>query len=147
MHGKVPPFCANAPALVPAALGHVFRAAKCRRNRGRSVPGHCFAKCKRSSNQFILIALSVLALACLGCLPAVASASGPPTIEYLPTHPLRNHEATIHFTVDPEGLETTYEVQKGLKAGQYETDNQFMWTSELPAGNEPVAKEVKFPAY
>jgi hypothetical protein len=88
----------------------------------------------------------LLALVGLACLPAVAAASGPPTIEYLSPHPLRNHEATVHFTVDPEGLETTYEVQYGSKAGEYKPNN-YLWTRELPAGDEPVAGQAAFPAY
>lgn len=82
----------------------------------------------------------------MACLPAVAAASGPPTIEYLPTHPLRNHEATVHFTVDPNGFETTYEVEYGLKAGEYKTPHE-LWDGELPAGEEPVAGKAKFPAF
>lgn len=88
----------------------------------------------------------LLALVGLACLPAVAAASGAPSIAYLTPHPLRNHEATVHFTVDPEGLETTYEVEYGLKAGEYFANNE-LWTRELPAGDEPVAGEAKFPAF
>lgn len=88
----------------------------------------------------------LLVLVGMACLPAVAAASGPPAIEYLAPHPLRNHEATVHFTVDPEGLETTYEVEYGLKAGEYKPNN-YLWTRELPAGEEPVAGKAKFPAY
>ncbi len=88
----------------------------------------------------------LLVLVGMACLPAVAAASGPPAIEYLAPHPLRDHEATVHFTVDPEGLETTYEVEYGLKAGEYKPNN-YLWTRELPAGEEPVAGEAKFPAY
>ncbi len=87
-----------------------------------------------------------LALIGLACLPAAAAASGPPAIEYLTPHPLRNHEATVHFTVDPEGLETTYEVEYGLKAGEY-FPNHELWTRELPAGDEPMAGEATFPAF
>lgn len=91
-------------------------------------------------------AVILLVLAGMACLPAVAAASGPPVIEYLAPHPLRNHEATVHFTVDPNGLETTYEVEYGKKAGEY-FPNNYPWTRELPAGDEPVAGEAKFPAY
>ena len=92
------------------------------------------------------IAATLLALAGLACLPAVAAASAPPSIEYLTPHPLRNHEATLHFTVDPEGLETTYEVEYGLKAGEYFPYN-YLWTRELPARDEPVPGEAMVPAY
>lgn len=88
----------------------------------------------------------LLVLVGMACLPAVAAASGPPVIEYLAPHPLRNHEATVHFTVDPNGLETTYEVEYGNKAGEY-FPNNYLWTRELPAGEGPVAGEAKLPAY
>lgn len=92
------------------------------------------------------IGVATLALAVFACLPAVAAASAPPAIQYLSPQPLRNHEATLHFTVDPEGLETTYEVEYGLKAGEY-FPNNYLWTREVPAGDEPVAGEAKLPAY
>lgn len=88
----------------------------------------------------------LLALVGLACLPAAAAAAAAPTIEYLAPHPLRNHEATVHFTVDPEGLETTYEVEYGLKAGEYFANHE-LWDGELPVGDEPVAREAKFPAF
>jgi hypothetical protein len=79
-------------------------------------------------------------------LPASAAAAAPPAIEYLAPSPLRNHEATLRFTVDPEGLATSYEVEYGLKAGEY-FPYSYVWDRELPAGNEPVAGEAKVPAY
>lgn len=92
------------------------------------------------------IGVALLGLACLACLPAVAAAAAPPAIQYLSPHPLRNHEATLHFTVDPEGLETTYEVEYGFKAGEY-FPYHYLWTRELPAGEAPVPGEAKLPAY
>jgi len=48
-----------------------------------------------------------LALAAFLCLPAVAAASAPPAIvNGTPTN-VRNREATLHFSIDPEGLATT----------------------------------------
>jgi hypothetical protein len=92
------------------------------------------------------IGAALLGLVCLACLPAAAAAAASPTIQYLSPQPLRNHEATLHFTVDPEGLATVYEVEYGLKAGEY-FPNHYLWTRELPAGEEPVAGETKVPAY
>lgn len=89
---------------------------------------------------------AVFVLACLAYLPATAAASAAPAIEYLSPHPLRNHEATLHFTVNPEGLETHWEVEYGKEAGKY-FPNFETRQGELPAGNEPVALEVKVPAY
>ncbi|MGN6253817.1 MAG: hypothetical protein ACTHO8_02390 [Solirubrobacterales bacterium] len=92
------------------------------------------------------IAATFLVLVGCACLPAAAAAAGAPTIEYLAPHPLRNHEATVHFTIDPNGLETTYEVEYGLEAGEYEDQNE-LWDGELPAGEEPVAGKAKFPPF
>ncbi|MGN6663301.1 MAG: hypothetical protein ACTHK6_03680 [Solirubrobacterales bacterium] len=92
------------------------------------------------------IGATLLVLAGLACLPASAAAAGPPVIEYLAPHPLRNHEATVHFTVDPNGLETTYEVEYGFEAGEYRDPNE-LWDGELPAGEEPVAGKAKFPPF
>lgn len=88
----------------------------------------------------ILVVLLSLAL------PASAAAAAAPTIEYLPPSPLRNHEATLRFTVDPEGLATSYEVQYGRKAGEY-FPNNYLWDRELPAGEGPVQGKAKLPAY
>lgn len=88
--------------------------------------------------------LCLLFAVCL-CLPAAAAASGPPTIEYLAPEP-RNQEATVHFTIDPEGFETQYEVEYGPAAGDYNESNE-SWTGTLPAGDDPVALEATFPAF
>jgi hypothetical protein len=79
-------------------------------------------------------------------LPATAAASAPPAIQYLSPHPLRNHEATLNFTVDPEGLETSWELEYGKEAGKY-LPNFEMRQGKLPAGDEPVALKVTVPAY
>jgi len=59
---------------------------------------------------------------------------------------VRNHEATVHFTIDPEGFETEYEVEYGPAAGDYNEFNE-SWTGTLPAGDDPVALEATFPAF
>ena len=92
------------------------------------------------------IGVALLGLVCLACLPAVAAAAAPPAIQYLSPHPLRNHEATLHFTVDPEGLETSWELEYGQEAGKY-FPNFEIRRGELPAGEEPVALQVKVPAF
>jgi hypothetical protein len=92
------------------------------------------------------IGAALLGLVCLACLPAVAAAATPPAIQYLSPHPLRNHEATLHFTVDPEGLETHWEVEYGKEAGKY-FPNFEIRQGKLPAGDEPVALNVTLPAY
>ena len=88
----------------------------------------------------------LLALAGLACLPAAAAAATPPAAEYLTPHPLRNHEATLRFTVDPEGLATTWELEYGREAGEY-FPNFEIRNGELPAGEGPVTREVTVPAF
>lgn len=92
------------------------------------------------------VGATLLGLVCFVCLPATAAASGPPTIQYLAPHPLRNHEATMHFTVDPEGLETTWELEYGKEAGNY-FPNFEIRHGELPGGEEPMALQVTVPAF
>lgn len=92
------------------------------------------------------IGAALIVLVCLACLPATVAAAAAPAIEYLSPHPLRNHEATLHFTVDPEGLETHWELEYGKEAGKY-FPNFEIRQGELPAGTEPVALQVKVPAF
>jgi hypothetical protein len=87
--------------------------------------------------------LIFLTLAC--CLPASAAAAGPPTIEYFAPSPIRNHEATLRFSIDPEGLATHYEVKYGTAPGEYVPFS--FWEFELPAGDEPVTLEAELPAH
>ncbi len=77
------------------------------------------------------------ALAALACLPAAASAA-PPTIVNAPPSDIRNHEARVHFSIDPEGLETNYWVEYGETAG-YEEGEAGLYHWKLPAGDGPVA--------
>jgi hypothetical protein len=87
--------------------------------------------------------LSVLAIAV--CVPAAAAfAASAPTIEYGTPSPIRNHEATLHFTIDPGGLETMYEVEYA-QVGEEVRD----WGMSTPiaSGEEPVAVAVKIPRY
>lgn len=88
--------------------------------------------------------LFLLILAC--CLPASAAAASAPTIEYSAPSPLRNHEATLRFAVNPNGLDTSYEVEYGFEAGDYFEYN-YPWDRELPAGTEPVAGKAEIPAH
>lgn len=85
-----------------------------------------------------------LILAVFLCLPAAAAAA-PPQIEYLGSSP-RNKEATVQFAIDPNGLETEYEVEYGPEAGVY-NELSYFWNGTLPAGEDPVAREATFPAY
>lgn len=87
----------------------------------------------------------LLALAIFACLPALATAAGPPTIEYFAPDPVRNHEATLRFSIDPEGLATDYEVKYGTAPGEYVPFS--FWEFELPAGDEPVMLEARLPAF
>jgi len=80
------------------------------------------------------------------CIPAAAAASGPPAIGIGVPTDVRNHEATVHFSIDPEGLETEYEFEYGREAGVYFPFHS-LWDGELPAGDEAVPREAKLPAY
>jgi hypothetical protein len=88
--------------------------------------------------------LLFLTLAC--CLPASAVAAGPPTIEYFAPDPLRNHEATLRYAVDPEGLETEYWMEYGDAPGDY-FEYSYPWSGELPAGDDPVMRGAEVPAH
>jgi hypothetical protein len=87
--------------------------------------------------------LTVLAI-CV-CVPAAtAVAASAPTIDYSTPDPIRNHQATLRFSVDPNGLETMWEVEYA-RVGE-ELHNWEMPTA-IAAGEEPVAIEVKIPRY
>lgn len=87
------------------------------------------------------LAIAVLAL-CL--LPPLAAAASAPAIEYSAPDPVRNTEATLHFAVDPGGLETQYEVEIAKVGVELKS-----WEMPTPvaAGEEPVAQAVKVPRY
>lgn len=87
--------------------------------------------------------LLVLVWAC--CLPVSVAAASPPTIEYFAPSSIRNHEATLNFSIDPEGLATEFEIKYGTVPGVY--NPYTYWESELPAGNEPVTLKFKMPPY
>jgi hypothetical protein len=87
----------------------------------------------------------VLGLIALACVPALAVAA-PPSVEYLGPNQVRNHEATLWFSVDPNGLETTWEFEYGHEAGVY-YPNYEMRDETLPAGEEPVLLKVRVPGY
>jgi hypothetical protein len=86
--------------------------------------------------------LLVLTWCC--CVPAFAAAASAPTIEYGTPDPIRNTEATLHFTIDPGGLETTYEVEIAQVG---ESFHDWEMPGSVPAGEEPVAREVTVPRY
>ena len=99
-----------------------------------------------STLRFMRRATVCLILAGFLCLPALAAASGPPTIVGAAPSNVRNHEATIQFSIDPEGLETEYEFEYGREAGTYYPFH-YLWDGTLPAGDEAVLREAKLPAY
>jgi hypothetical protein len=77
-------------------------------------------------------------------VPAFAAAASVPTIEYGAPDPIRNHSATLHFSIDPGGQETQYEVdwaRVGEELSHWEMPNAVV------AGEEPVAQEVTIPRY
>jgi len=88
----------------------------------------------------------VLALLVFAALPAMAVAAAAPAIEYSTPSPIRNEEATLRFSIDPEGLETSYEVMYGEEAGVYHPFHEPI-DGVLPEGNEPVALEKKIPVF
>jgi len=88
----------------------------------------------------------VLALLALAALPAMAVASAAPAIEYSTPNPIRNHEATLRFSVDPEGLETSYETMYGTEAGNYRPSHEPI-DGVLPEGDEPVALAKEIPVF
>lgn len=72
--------------------------------------------------------------------------SEPPAIEYLAPDPLRNESATLRFKIYPNRLDTEYEVEYGDEAGNY-NEFHYLWDGTVPAGEEPVTREAKLPAY
>lgn len=88
----------------------------------------------------------VLALLTLAVLPAAALAAAAPAIEYSTPSPIRNEEATLRFSIDPEGLETSYEVMYGTEAGNYHPSHEPI-DGVLPEGDEPVALAKVVPVF
>lgn len=80
------------------------------------------------------------------CVPALAAAASAPSIEYGTPDPIRNHEAMLHFSIDPEGLETSYEVMYGEVGESYLPFHEPL-DGVLPAGDEPVALEKLLPVF
>lgn len=78
------------------------------------------------------------------CLLPAAAFAAVPAIEYSTPDPIRNTEATLRFSVDPEGLETSYEVEIA-KVGQSLKSSGM--PSLIPTGEGPVALEVDVPRY
>jgi hypothetical protein len=69
---------------------------------------------------------------------------GPPVIGYGTPDPIRNTEATLHFSIDPQGLETEYEVEWAQVGEEFQ---DWGMAQVVPAGEEPVALELKIPRY
>jgi hypothetical protein len=80
----------------------------------------------------------------LWLLPALAAAAAAPAIEYSTPSPIHNKEATLRFSIDPEGLETSYEVEIAKADKSLEPRAMPALT---PAGEDPVALEVNVPRY
>jgi len=87
-----------------------------------------------------------VALLALAALPAMATAAAAPAIEYSTPSLIRNKEATLRFSIDPEGLETSYEVMYGTEAGNYHPSHEPI-DGVLPEGNEPVALAKVIPVF
>lgn len=87
----------------------------------------------------------LLTLSFCAAIPAQASATAPPTIHYFGANPIRNHEAVVKFSVDPEGLATEFELEYGSAPGEYITYTHM--EGNLPAGDDPVVIEWNLPAY
>ena len=67
-----------------------------------------------------------------------------PTIEYSTPSPVRNEDATLRFSIDPEGLETNYEVEIARVGQSLKSWGMPRFTA---AGEDPIALEVKVPRY
>lgn len=91
-------------------------------------------------------AAAYLAVLVIGVfVPAGAAlAASAPTIEYGTPSPIRNYEATLHFSIDPQGLDTEYEVEIARVGGSFQ---DWGMPVPIPAGEEPVAVEVTMPRY
>ena len=92
---------------------------------------------RRAATIFATFAMALL------LLPALATAAAP-AIEYSTPSPIRNSEATLRFSIDPKGLETSYEVEIA-KVGQ--SLKSWGMPALAPAGEEPVALAVDVPRY
>lgn len=93
---------------------------------------------KRTAATFATIAMTL----CL--LPAVASAAAAPTIEYSMPSPIRNKDATLRFSINPEGLETKYEVNVAEVGASFD---HWRAPSFPIVGEDPVAQEIQVPEY
>jgi hypothetical protein len=80
----------------------------------------------------------------LWLLPALAAAAGAPAIEYSTPSPIRNKEATLRFSINPKGLETSYKIEIARVGQDLESHGMSRLT---PAGEDPVALEVNIPRY
>ncbi|HEX5592105.1 MAG TPA: hypothetical protein VFX35_02015 [Solirubrobacterales bacterium] len=89
--------------------------------------------------------LFVLAIA-VSASAGVAAAAGAPAIEYGTPSPIRNHEATLRFAIDPEGLETSYEVMYGEVGESYRPLHEPL-DGVLPAGDDPVSLAKQLPVF
>ncbi|MGN6201792.1 MAG: hypothetical protein ACTHNY_05250 [Solirubrobacterales bacterium] len=67
-----------------------------------------------------------------------------PSIEYSTPDPIRNNEATLHFAIDPGGLDTEYEVEIAQVGESFQ---DWGMPDLVAAGDEPVALEVQLPRY
>jgi hypothetical protein len=86
---------------------------------------------------------TTLAMA-LWLLPALATAAAAPTVEYSTPSTIRNQGATLRFAIDPDGLETSYEVEIAKVGKSLESREM---PGLAPAGEDPVALEVNVPRY
>jgi hypothetical protein len=73
--------------------------------------------------------------------PACGSA---PAIEYEGADPIRNKEATLHFSIDPGGLLTDYEVEIARVGEEFQ---DWGMPGQVTADDEPVPVEVEVPRY
>jgi len=86
----------------------------------------------------------LLVLSFCVAIPAQAIAAAP-AIQYFGASSVRNHEAMIGFSIDPEGLDTEYEIEYGTEPGVY---NPYLhWEAELAAGDDPVTFNLKMPPF
>ena len=81
---------------------------------------------------------AILLLVLVWCLPASAAAAAPPSIVNAPPSDIRNREATAHFSIDPEGLATTYYVEYGVTTSYGQRAS--LYDEKIPAGDDPVAQ-------
>ena len=79
-----------------------------------------------------------------GAGEAFSTSPGPPSVEYGTVDPIRNHEATLHFSIDPGGLETEFEVEYA-RVGEEVRD--WGMPGLVAAGDDPVPLAVTIPRY